>query len=678
MQAGMSVADAIAAAENHEARPPGDAVTVAYVHPAEGTVAYSWHHSMVEMIGYDMAHQGRIIRGGYIAMRCGATGLVAARNDTVTEFLATRDADWLLWVDTDMGFPPDTCERLLAAADAADRPVVGALCFSQTETESDGMGGWHCRAVPTIFDWARLGDGRSGFAVRWDYPRDEVTRCAGTGSACILIHRSVLERIAASCGPSWYEMTPNPSTGQLIGEDLSFCARAGALGIPVHVHTGVQTSHMKRAWIAEDDYFGQVALSQMTPDVPAASQATAVIVPVLGRPGNAAPFVESLRASGAPLARVYAVADDADTKTADAWLEAGATVLLWGALKDEDAWLPGTFAQKVNLGYSATSEPWLFLTGDDVRFHPGWLDQAQHAAAGGASVIGTNDLHNPRVTAGEHATHLLVRRSYVDDRGASWDGPKVVAHEGYAHWFVDDEVVTAARQRGAWAMAIHSKVEHLHPLWGLAEDDDTYRLGQSHAGADKALFAARLAEHTVTPPAGMILPGIPSAITAEEAAALAVLAEGCRVLEMGAYEGFSTVTMASVAEHVCSVDWHKGDDHSGTYDSWDALRANLRRYGADGSVDARRGRFEDVLPALAAEGAVFDGCFIDGQHDEASVRRDLALALPLVKPGGFIAWHDYGRGPHNGFPGFAVTGVADEFGVEGVTGCLAWGRVPDA
>jgi hypothetical protein len=232
-----------------------DAVTVAYVHSNE--VAYSWHHSMVEMIGFDMAGHGRIIRGGYIAMRCGATGLVEARNGTVREFLDTRDADWLLWVDTDMGFPADLCERLLEAADPQERPVVGALCFSQRETESDGMGGWRCLAAPTIFDWAVLPSGRQGFLIRWDYPRDTVVRCAGTGSAAVLVHRSVFERIAEGKPEGWahwYDMAPNPTTGQLIGEDLSFCARAGALEIPVHVHTGVPTSHQKRLWLCEDDY----------------------------------------------------------------------------------------------------------------------------------------------------------------------------------------------------------------------------------------------------------------------------------------------------------------------------------------------------------------------------------------------------------------------------------------
>jgi hypothetical protein len=210
-----------------------------------------------------------------------------------------------------------------------------------------------------------------------------------------------------------------------------------------------------------------------------------VIVPVLRRPASAAPFMESLAASGAPLARVYAVADADDAETARAWEEAGATVLTWHGPS------PGTFAQKVNIGYRATSEPWLLLAGDDVKFHPGWLDHAQHAARDGADVVGTSDLHNPRTLAGDHSPHPLVRRAYIDEQGASWDGPGVVAHEGYAHWFVDDEIVTAAKQRGAWVMAPHSKVEHLHPLWGLAADDDTYRLGQQHATADREVFEQR-------------------------------------------------------------------------------------------------------------------------------------------------------------------------------------------
>jgi hypothetical protein len=84
---------------------------------------------------------------------------------------------------------------------------------------------------------------------------------AGTGSACILIHRAVFEKIAAEHGPTWYNRIPNPSLKQMTSEDLSFCMRAGALGFPLHVHTGVEATHHKPVWLAEDDYLRQRAVN---------------------------------------------------------------------------------------------------------------------------------------------------------------------------------------------------------------------------------------------------------------------------------------------------------------------------------------------------------------------------------------------------------------------------------
>jgi hypothetical protein len=456
---------------------PNDAVTVAYVHSDE--VAHSWHMSLVEMVGYDWGSQGRIIRGGWLAMRCGTGGVVAGRNKAVERFLAEKDADWLFWIDTDMGFPPDVVDRLMEVTDPNERPIIGGLCFAQRETASDGMGGYRCSPRVTIFDWVMSG-GAQGFQGRTHYPVNALVRCAGTGAACVLVHRSAFERIAEEFGPVWYDRVPNPATDGLFGEDLSFCIRANALGLPIYVHTGVKTTHLKHLWLQEADYWAAALPGPAT-------QQTAVIVPVMGRPQNAAPFMASLRASTG-LATAYAVVgpeDTAETTQASeaAWLVAGAEVLVGSAV---------TFAEKVNVAVGKTTEPWVFILGDDVRFHPGWLDHAQSAAQiQGADVVGTNDLGNPRVMAGEHATHLLIRRSYIEQQGASWDGPGVTCHEGYRHWYVDDEIVTVAKQRGAWAMALGSVVEHLHPAWGKADDDDVYRLGQSHAEADRKTFEKR-------------------------------------------------------------------------------------------------------------------------------------------------------------------------------------------
>jgi len=253
--------------------PAVDAVVLAYV--VSNDVAYSWHRSMMGLVAFDAELNGRFRKpGGFLAIKYGTGGLIEARNQAVHEFLEDYTADWLLWLDTDMGFQPDALELLLEAADPVERPIVGGLCFAQREDDPDGMGGWRTQPTPTIYDWITL-DGQSGYAVRWDYPIDTVTQCHATGSACVLIHRSVLEKMRdaftdGTIRPAWYDRLPNPSTKQLFSEDLSFCARAGALGFPVFVDTRVKTSHYKNMWVAEEDYIRQRYV-QAAVDKPAGS-----------------------------------------------------------------------------------------------------------------------------------------------------------------------------------------------------------------------------------------------------------------------------------------------------------------------------------------------------------------------------------------------------------------------
>lgn len=221
-------------------------VVIAYVHGHE--VAHSWHRSYLGMVRWDIQHDRRI--AGDLLVRCGFQGVPAARNEGVRQFLGT-DLEWLLWLDTDMGFAPDTVDRLLAAAHPTERPVVGALCFAQ-KLADDGLNGYRMTSVPTIYDWYST-DAMKGFIGRVEYPKDEMFRCAGTGSACILIHRRVFECIAATQRDPWYEPVPNPQVGGVIGEDLSFCLRCAIAGIPIHVHTGIRTNHLKPVWLSEPD-----------------------------------------------------------------------------------------------------------------------------------------------------------------------------------------------------------------------------------------------------------------------------------------------------------------------------------------------------------------------------------------------------------------------------------------
>jgi hypothetical protein len=78
----------------------------------------------------------------------------------------------------------------------------------------------------------------------------------GTGSACLLIHRSVFENVAELMGPDhplpWYQdvIIDNKDWG----EDLIFCLRARATGASVWIHTGVKVGHRK-SWTIDEGAF---------------------------------------------------------------------------------------------------------------------------------------------------------------------------------------------------------------------------------------------------------------------------------------------------------------------------------------------------------------------------------------------------------------------------------------
>jgi len=142
-----------------------------------------------------------------------------------------------------------------------------------------------------------------------------------------------------------------------------------------------------------------------------------------------------------------------------------------------------------------------------------------------------------------------------------------------------------------------------------------------------------------------------TALTDNEKNCLAELARAAVVLEVGSQQGASTVAMAREAKMVHTVDWHRGDPEAGEGDTLLSYWRNLHVYGIRDRVITHIGDSAVVLPSLRL--GMFSGVFLDGCHREEAVRRDLALAEPLVEPSGWIAFHDYGR--------FGVTPVVDEF-----------------
>lgn len=240
---------------------------IVYIHP--GDVKASFSYSLLRLFVYEIGRTKTV--PVVVAQYCASGQLVEARNETAAYFLDHTDAEWCLFVDSDMGFAPDTLEQLLGSADASERPVVGALCFGLKKSGDDPtLQASYLRAFPTIYFLGTLG-GEVGFREMTDYPPDAMVECHATGAACFVTHRTILERMRAHYGDEWFTKATlaNPDgTPRHFSEDLSFFLRLHEMNVPVFVNTGVQTSHDKGAvCLTEETYLAQQATKSLATEL---------------------------------------------------------------------------------------------------------------------------------------------------------------------------------------------------------------------------------------------------------------------------------------------------------------------------------------------------------------------------------------------------------------------------
>lgn len=218
-----------------------------------------------------------------------------------------------------------------------------------------------------------------------------------------------------------------------------------------------------------------------------------VVVPVLSRPQNAQPLVDSIhKATTVPITITF-MCSPGDLEEQEACIRTTANV---HTVDWEPG--PGDASRKWNLGYTMGSHPFVLLAADDLEFEPGWdVAVLKQADRSGAGVIGTNDQANPLVIRGKHSTHPVVRRTYIDTAGGTWhDGPGIVFHEGYSHQWVETELVQAAMGREQWAFAMTSIVRHMHPMYphrgrNRTPMDETYKKALADGKGDMLLFRER-------------------------------------------------------------------------------------------------------------------------------------------------------------------------------------------
>jgi len=137
-------------------------------------------------------------------------------------------AEWTMWFDSDMIFPPETMIKLLehnapivSGAYFRRSPPYHLVAFDECDTKNRK---WTDLKLPT-----------------------ETVSCGGVGFGCVLVKTDVLFDVAAKF-QTWFE----PMNG--FGEDLSFCWRARECGYDILLDPSVSCGHIGHITVNESFY----------------------------------------------------------------------------------------------------------------------------------------------------------------------------------------------------------------------------------------------------------------------------------------------------------------------------------------------------------------------------------------------------------------------------------------
>jgi len=144
---------------------------------------------------------------------------------------------WLFFIDADVISPPNGLTRLLSHR----LPIVSGLYHQRFPTWT----GEELKYLPCIFNEGRDAAGNLVRTEVRDFQYGQIVEVHYVPGGCLLIHRSVFERMLAAGIKRFFEWSLHADAPASAGrsEDFEFCARARSIGIKVMADTMVQCIH---------------------------------------------------------------------------------------------------------------------------------------------------------------------------------------------------------------------------------------------------------------------------------------------------------------------------------------------------------------------------------------------------------------------------------------------------
>jgi len=164
-----------------------------------------------------------------------------ARNIIANKFIDGPKDDWgeyLLWIDSDQVFAPDSLIKLLKVMEKRDEiDILGALVFKRTYPH-----------LPTMYEVNKFEKNKYTSITNWK--RDSIVECDAIGHGFTLVRRRVYTKLSKP----FYKFENE------LGEDLYFCREAKKAGFKIACHTGVVVGHLSDQIISFEHFRRSVEL----------------------------------------------------------------------------------------------------------------------------------------------------------------------------------------------------------------------------------------------------------------------------------------------------------------------------------------------------------------------------------------------------------------------------------
>ena len=174
--------------------------------------------------------------------------LVYDSRNKLAERAINSDADYVLWLDSDMTFVPDTLDMMLDTLKTNNYEVLTGMYFRRRPP-----------FTPTLFEELRILPTGTVTKEFDDIP-DAIFEVAGCGFGCVLMSRNVLWNVFCQNGNMF-----SPING--VGEDLSFCWRARRCGHKIYCDPTIALGHEIRTTITKSNrgiFYGNAFTTQAT------------------------------------------------------------------------------------------------------------------------------------------------------------------------------------------------------------------------------------------------------------------------------------------------------------------------------------------------------------------------------------------------------------------------------